>query len=223
MVWSHLLLAASSNWASPLPPYTPVLPNQIKRENADSPEENECWTIKKQPQCCKPAMKLEDKTANSSCYQQDCKGISPTGIWAWLVSKPPWAGLGVSLLWTRAEDVSHITQCVASNIFRSSRSPWIFLSKTTSERQLTKAPHTGPQDRAVLDGNLWIFWNLIKTGRLLGLLIGEIQRHRSSASADRWCSALFRGAEPSNCKHHAVLPILLVSRSKALRRPKSTR
>lgn len=75
-----------------------------------------------------------------------------------------------------AEDMSHITQCVPSNIFRSSGSPWIFLSRTTREWQLAMAPHTGPQGRGVLDGNLWIFWKLIRSRGLEGLLVREMQR-----------------------------------------------
>lgn len=56
----------------------------------------------------------------------------------------------------------------------------------------------------------------------MGLLMGEMQRHKSSASADKCCPAVFKGAEPSNCKQQAVLPTLLISRSEAPRRPKST-
>ena len=127
-------------------------------------------------------------------------------IWAWL-------GLEVSVFWMC--DASHITQCVLSNIFKSSGSPWIFLSKTTSEWQLAMAPHTGPQGRGVLDGNLWIFWNLIKSRGLVRPLTRGMQRHKSSAGTYRCCSACT--AQATCCPTHPS-----DNRSDAFRRPKST-
>lgn len=209
--WSDTLLPASSNQALPLLPYTPVFPNQIKRANAGSPKENDCRTIKKQLQCCKSAMQLVEITEQIPAVMTRIEKEFPlqARIWAWPVSKPPWAGLGLSVLWMCVEDASHITQCVPSNISKSSGSLWIFLSKRTSEWQLAMAPHMGPQGRGVLDGNLQIFWNLIKSRGLVGALTRGMKRHKSSADAYRRCSAAL--SEPNNSKQHTALPILLIT------------
>lgn len=106
----------------------------------------------------------------------------------------PWPG-GCAL--EVAEDTSHVTQCVPSNIFRSSGSPWIFLSKTTKEWQLAMTPHTGPQGRGVLDGNLWIFWNLVKSRMLVGLITRRMQRSPQQliVMSLAWCKLTEKGRQ----------------------------
>lgn len=107
----------------------------------------------------------------SACGHRNMPAHIPRDIYLGLTLNKP---RGCAL--KSAEDMSHITQCVPSNIFRSSGSPWIFLSRTTREWQLAMAPHTGPHGRGLLDGNLWIFWKLIRSRELEGLLARGVKR-----------------------------------------------
>lgn len=173
-VWCDLLPAASSNQASPLPPYTPVLPNQIKRENADSPKENECWTIKKQPQCCKPAMRLEDKTEQiPAVISKTAKEFPLQAFELDLWVKPHGLGWGcpcfgcVQRMWVTLPSVWPQTFSGPADQPESSypKQP----VNDSSPRLHTQVP----QGRGILDGNLWIFWNLIKSRRLIGTAYGR--------------------------------------------------
>lgn len=162
-------------WSSASTKQQPGSPSASSHSSVSkSNEESKCrqlqekWLLDYQKAVKQQILAIKTRTAREFPLQ--------AYIWACLVNKKhPCAG--VSLFWMCVEGANHITHCVPSNIFRSSGSPWIFLSKTTSEWQVAMAPHTGPQGRGVLDGNFWIVWNLIKSRRLVGPLTGGMQRH----------------------------------------------
>ena len=55
-----------------------------------------------------------------------------------------------------------LTHVVASNILRSSGSPWMVPSRRIREWQLAMAAHSGPQGRALPEAKLWTSWKLKK-------------------------------------------------------------